>query len=214
MSPMPREPPVTRATLPSMEKRFDIGGTMPRRRAEGKGRSPGRPARAPLKVRRRARAAAGRGGGRMAVGASKEDACHPRLPTLRNTDGDPLVPTTLRFDLRCAPGEAFARLKSLALDASDEELLADAERDAAGQLRAVRLTWLERGNPLHESGENTVLGTVAIDGPRLTIEVNSARRAQRLRDQVEERLREPAGFPGGGPEAAPDLAALRARLGM
>src|SRR5438445_6343188 len=41
MSPMPREPPVTRATLPSMEKRFDIGGTMPRRRAEGKGRSPG-----------------------------------------------------------------------------------------------------------------------------------------------------------------------------
>src|SRR5438093_11216499 len=26
MSPMPREPPVTRATLPSMEKRFDIGG--------------------------------------------------------------------------------------------------------------------------------------------------------------------------------------------
>jgi len=126
--------------------------------------------------------------------AIKEDACHPRLPALRNTDGDPLVPTTLRFDLRCAPGEAFARLKSLALDAGDEELLANAERDAAGQLRAVRFTWLERGNQLHESWKNTVLGTVAIDGPRLTIEVNSARRAQRLRDQVEERLGELAVF--------------------
>src|SRR5919197_5617948 len=38
MSPSPRDPPVTRATLPSMEKRFDIGGTMPRPRAEGKAR--------------------------------------------------------------------------------------------------------------------------------------------------------------------------------
>src|SRR5207247_9493906 len=36
MSPMPREPPVTRATFPSMEKRFVIGGTMPRRGEEGK----------------------------------------------------------------------------------------------------------------------------------------------------------------------------------
>src|ERR1051325_3544980 len=34
MSPMPREPPVTRATLPSMEKRFDIGGPRRRWRAE------------------------------------------------------------------------------------------------------------------------------------------------------------------------------------
>ena len=131
---------------------------------------------------------------RQAYFAIKEDACHPRLPALRNTDGDPLVPTTLRFDLRCAPGEAFARLKSLALDASDEELLADAERDAAGQLRAVRFTWLERGNRLHESWENTVLGTLAIDGRRLTIEVNSARRAERVRAQVEERLGEDVVF--------------------
>ena len=130
----------------------------------------------------------------MAVGASKEDAYHPRLPALRNTDDDPLVPTTLRFDLRCPPGEAFERLKSLALDMGDGELLADAERDAAGQLRAVRFSWLERGNRQHESWENTVLGTIAIDGPRLTIEVNSARRSRRIRTQVEERLGEDAVF--------------------
>ena len=124
--------------------------------------------------------------------AIKEEVCHPPLPALRNTDGDPLVPTTLRFDLRCAADEAFARLKTLALEASDEELLADAKRDAAGQLRAVRFAWLERGNRAHDSWENTVLGTVAIDGPRLTIEVNSARRAERIRDRVEERLGEQA----------------------
>ena len=126
--------------------------------------------------------------------AIRDDIHHPRPPKLCNTDGDPLVPTTLRFDLRCPPGEAFERLKSLALDMGDGELLADAERDAAGQLRAVRFSWLERGNRQHESWENTVLGTIAIDGPRLTIEVNSARRSRRIRTQVEERLGEDAVF--------------------
>ena len=126
--------------------------------------------------------------------AMKEEVRHPRLPVLQNTEGDPLVPTTLRFDLRCAPGEAFARLRSLALDASEEELLADAERDAAGQLRAVRFPWREGGNRVHASWENTILGMVAIDGRRLTIEVNSARRAERIRAEVEERLGEQAVF--------------------
>jgi len=192
--------------------------------------------------------------------AIRDDIHHPRPPKLCNTDGDPLVPTTLRFDLRCPPGEAFERLKSLALDMGDGELLADAERDAAGQLRAVRFSWLERGNRQHESWENTVLGTIAIDGPRLTIEVNSARRSRRIRTQVEERLGEDAVFRAAltesieeqlartpspeeerrrarareeserlkalfaefacharhatQPELAPDVAELRARLGM
>jgi len=39
-----------------------------------------------------------------------------------------------------------------------------------------------------------VLGTLAIDGRRLTIEVNSARRAERVRAQVEERLGEDVVF--------------------
>ena len=192
--------------------------------------------------------------------AIRDDIHHPRPPKLCNTDGDPLVPTTLRFDLRYPPGEAFERLKSLALDMGDGELLADAERDAAGQLRAVRFSWLERGNRQHESWENTVLGTIAIDGPRLTIEVNSARRSRRIRTQVEERLGEDAVFRAAltesieeqlartpspeeerrrarareeserlealfaefacharhatQPELAPDVAELRARLGM
>src|SRR5206468_3460730 len=75
--PMPREPPVTRATLPSTEKRFVIDGTMPRRREEGKGWSPGRHACSATKVRRRARAAGDRGGGRMAAGAriGRNDPC-------------------------------------------------------------------------------------------------------------------------------------------
>ena len=40
--------------------------------------------------------------------AIRDDIHHPRPPKLCNTDGDPLVPTTLRFDLRCPPGEAAA----------------------------------------------------------------------------------------------------------
>ena len=105
-----------------------------------------------------------------------------------------------------------------------------------------------------------MLGTIAIDGPRLTIEVNSARRSRRIRTQVEERLGEDAVFRAAltesieeqlartpspeeerrrarareeserlealfaefacharhatQPELAPDVAELRARLGM
>ena len=39
---------------------------------------------------------------------------NPRPPTLQNTDGDPLEPTTLIYRLGCAPAVAFDRLKSLA----------------------------------------------------------------------------------------------------
>lgn len=61
---------------------------------------------------------------------------NPRLPELRNTDGDPLVLTKLYFTLHCTPREAFDALMPLALGSSDEELLdEDAAFDADGALR-------------------------------------------------------------------------------
>jgi hypothetical protein len=124
----------------------------------------------------------------------KDELHHPRLPQLQNTDGEPIVPTKLHFVLACSPREAFERLKSLALDASDEELLADAERDPTGELQVVRFPWLKRGNRMHRSWDNTILGTIAIEGRSLSADVNSERRAREIRAEVERRLGDRVAF--------------------
>jgi hypothetical protein len=113
---------------------------------------------------------------------------HPRLPKLCNTDGDPLAPTTLHFELRCLPQEAFDALQTLGLDELVEGQLGDAKFDAGGALRAVRFDWSKRGNRKLKEWDNTTLGTLRIDGSRLTVNVNSQRRAAKIRKEVEHRL--------------------------
>ncbi len=105
---------------------------------------------------------------------------HPRMPQLANTDGDPLELRSLVFDIE-SPQEAFDALKGLAAGEADDDLLRDARRDAAGTLARVDFTW-------RREGSDTVLGTVHIDGLRLTAEANSTRRAEALRRAIEERL--------------------------
>jgi hypothetical protein len=39
---------------------------------------------------------------------------HPALPSLRNTDGDPLELTTMTYELDVTAAEAFERLRPLA----------------------------------------------------------------------------------------------------
>ena len=113
---------------------------------------------------------------------------HPQLPTLCNTDGDPLLLQTLHFDLRCSPHAAFERLRSLSLDRPEEDCMEDPAYGADGALRAVRFTWMKRGNAKHRSWDNTILGTLRIDGGRLSVHVNSQRRADTIRTEVEGRL--------------------------
>jgi hypothetical protein len=118
---------------------------------------------------------------------------HPRLPTLQNTDGEPLEVQRLLYDID-APEEVFASLKDLAEGESEAELLAEAELDDAGKLRRAEIPWRKRGNAMHASWSNTVLGTLRIDGQELRAEVNSAARATRLRALIEERLGSRARF--------------------
>lgn len=113
---------------------------------------------------------------------------HPPPPTLTNTDGDPLEPTILTYTLACSPAEAFAQLKSLSATHSQEELLADAELDAAGSLRAFSIDWSKRGNRVHASWDNTILGHLKVEEQIMTAEVNSRKRATRLRREIEKRL--------------------------
>lgn len=118
---------------------------------------------------------------------------NPTLPRLQNTDGDPLSLQKLVYDID-SPQGAFDALKHLCLDETDENLLSDAVRNPQGDLVAVHFSWLKRGNAQHPSWENTVLGTITIDGPRLTIEVNSQHRAEEIRRLVEQALGDAAHY--------------------
>jgi hypothetical protein len=120
----------------------------------------------------------------------EEAVYNPRPPEIRNTDGDPLVLTTLTYRLMCSPSAAFERLKTLAQAAAADVtlLLADAEMDDRNELKAVSIPWSRRGNRLHKEWDNTTLGTMEIDGDRLTIQVNSTRRARRIEREIAKRL--------------------------
>jgi hypothetical protein len=113
---------------------------------------------------------------------------NPRLPILQNTDGEPLSPHKLMFDLKAPPQAAFEAMKHLALDESDEDLLADATRDSEGRLTGMRFSWKKRGNKKHAGWDNTVLGWIEIDGTRLIAEVNSKARADAIRKKIETAL--------------------------
>ena len=115
---------------------------------------------------------------------------NPKMPSLQNTDGEALSAHKLVFDLNVPPQAAFNALKHLGLDASEEEQLADAARDAAGKLTHVRFTWMKRGNKIHAEWDNTTMGTIDIDGKRLIAEVNSAARAATIRQLIETELGE------------------------
>ena len=107
----------------------------------------------------------------------------PRMPQLQNTDGEPLSPRKLVFEIDSAQ-EAFDALKHLSPGDTDDELLREAVRDTEGKLVGVRFSWLKRGNAANPGMQNTVLGSIEIDGARLTAEVNSEAREEALRQIV------------------------------
>lgn len=118
----------------------------------------------------------------------EDELFHPRLPQLQNTDGDPLVLTTLHYRLRCSPASAFDRLRSLTVVEDAASLLDGATLDAAGALQAVSIPWSKKGNRLHKDWDNTTLGSVDIDGDRFDVHVNSNRRARRIEREIAKRL--------------------------
>jgi hypothetical protein len=108
-------------------------------------------------------------------------------PTLTNTDGDPFVLHTLTFRTGSAHA-AFEALSPLASGISKQELLQPAEVGADGALQTVEIPWLKKGNRMHEGWETTLLGTINISGRSLMVEVNSEKRAIRIRREIEKRL--------------------------
>ena len=112
---------------------------------------------------------------------------NPRLPTLQNTDGDPIEMTTMIYDLSVTAAEAFDRLRPLTT-LRGEAHVDDERYDAAGAIEGAVLTWLKAGNRKHKDWDNTTLGTLRLDGSRLVIEVNSARRRERIAKEISKRF--------------------------
>lgn len=113
------------------------------------------------------------------------------IPALCNTDGDKLSFHTLKYTIS-SPRKVFDALKGLANGfTTEDELLEKAQFDENGVLRKVEISWILPTNAKHGGMENTVHGHLIIDGMKLTCEVNSAERAERLRAIIENSL------PGG-----------------
>lgn len=97
-------------------------------------------------------------------------------PRLQNTDGDPLLLTTdhFRFEpqVRAEIEKRLARMEGAEFE--------DPEQDGSAYV------FLEPGNPLHTSWENTLVGRAQLDKDGLRVETNSIRRADALRARVEE----------------------------
>jgi hypothetical protein len=108
-------------------------------------------------------------------------------PILRNTDGETLLLHTLRFRIGSAQ-VAFDALASLAWGQTKEELLEGAEVDADGTLRKAAIDWRKPGNAMHKSWDNTILGSIRIEDRTLTVDVNSANRAKKIREEIGKRL--------------------------
>ncbi len=118
----------------------------------------------------------------------------PVLPQLHNTDGDEMQFTKLSYTLICSPRQAFDALLPLSLEENADMLLQDGTCNEAGELEAIELPWLKKGNEQHVSWENTVLGHITINGDLLTIDVNSQERADKTKLEIEARLGRQASF--------------------
>lgn len=112
---------------------------------------------------------------------------YPSLPELVTSDGEAFEFHTLVYDIDSAQAafDALAHLDPAMADPAALE--ADIQRDADGLVQRARIDWVKMDQGTHaESG--TLLGTLTIDGNRLTAEVKSRERADRLKAIIDDTL--------------------------
>ena len=110
---------------------------------------------------------------------------HP--PTICNTDGDPLEQHKLVFQVDSAE-TVLAELASLSVTESEKEILGQARFDKDGSLQKADWDWSRLGHKHSRGMSNTVLGNLSLEGKKLTVRVNSAERAKKIRKMIEKRL--------------------------
>jgi hypothetical protein len=102
-------------------------------------------------------------------------------PQLVNTDGEPLLPQRLHFDID-STDEAFHKLKDLAGDIYQEELLKEATMKQ-GLVVEAEIPWVQE-----EPAGTVLFGLLMIKNDQLVVEVNSAERAYEILEVIAERL--------------------------
>lgn len=113
---------------------------------------------------------------------------NPVPPQLRTPEGDAFEFHTLIFDI-ASPQQAFDAIRPMAAWSNDDEALErDIERDAEGRMLRARVDLLRAGQR-DDDEALSLLGSVSIDGQRMTVETNSRERADGIkRDFASESL--------------------------
>ncbi len=123
----------------------------------------------------------------------REQLFNPQMPRLQNTDGDELRLQELFYSLSCSVSEAFDALKSLSL-IPEEQIRQEASFDSQGEMTAIELSWMLKGNRQHQQWDNTVMGHLNIEPGKLKINVNSDQRAEQIKRKMTRRLGKRAQF--------------------
>ncbi len=113
----------------------------------------------------------------------------PKLPELQTTDGEPLVPQRVIFEIDSAE-HAFEALKHLARGASKGDLASAIERDPQGELRRAEIPWTKQRSAKQKNRKKVVLAFIRIEDKRLTWGVNSVKRACKIHALIESALGE------------------------
>lgn len=110
-------------------------------------------------------------------------------PVLHNTDGEPLEIHTMKFELRLSPADALDLLAPLLGGVREkEDVLAENEYRASSEPQTITFDWYKKGNKKMKSWDNTILGHLKLSPGLLVADVNSRRRAENLRREIETRL--------------------------
>ena len=114
-------------------------------------------------------------------------------PQITNTEGHPLVPQKLYFDIESAD-QAFHALKNLAEGVTESDLLSQAQMKE-GRVVSIDMPWFG-GNAKARNRLRgpALLANIRIDRSEMVVEVNSDERAAMVLQQVAERLGESATY--------------------
>jgi hypothetical protein len=112
---------------------------------------------------------------------------NPVMPKLQNTDGEPLEPHSVVFEI--SNSEAAVAALDAAKLVKGETLQATEERKShQGAALAAGWVWTRTGNSMHKDWTNTTLGHLQLARGQLKVEVNSAPRATRAKALIERLL--------------------------
>jgi len=112
-----------------------------------------------------------------------EDIFYSKPPKIHNTDGDPIRMTKVYFKTELNPREVLKVLGPMTLHEEFED--AEKKKDKKRKTIKVEFPWLKRGNKMNVHWKTTILGHFTVIPGKVTLEVNSQKRAETGRKLVE-----------------------------